>query len=535
MDYGGYESEGKGKRKQHCTYCKNHGKKSRKTNHKCEHEECACLLCKLTRLSRLIMRHQQRLWRHLKDSKRREDAADAGGGGGGAAAAAASYGPSTNGPPDSNGIANGSSSTKQQKCDMCRNHGKITSKRAHKNACPYQSCTCALCNLTRKRRDIMRHQQRVRRSQVTSKQHNEAWEYVIQATAELEFLSFKQTQPLDDQTATSSSASPSPSPDPSSNSASLSLKLEVISSNPVTPPTTVVTTGTSSKMAPTPSPGNKKMPPLELLPDCSPRYSPRPSAPPPSVPVHTAAPRTSEPLTPQNPVPASISVKDIPMMESELAWKNLKREREEVLPWSPKVQTREENLFGHLDFMRGPQTLTGRLEPPVQMEGISFHDTAGAVDFGSPHMSPFKGLMPMMDASRIPPAPLKKTRTDENLHFQYNPMFWGNIPVEPRVGFVPEDIQQQCYRSVLMNNADIRMRTPPGLLPIPQPQHPLRPRPLAPLRPHTIPSSMEWDHVNLHYLACFLQNRGGHYRDTLSTAGPFGLPREPPFLHPPVP
>ncbi|KAK7087100.1 hypothetical protein SK128_000350 [Halocaridina rubra] len=91
VDYNGYEEngpEGRGKRKQHCTYCKNHGKKSRKTNHKCDYETCECLLCKLTRLSRLIMRHQQRLWRHLKDSKRREDAAEGivgtGAGGGGA-------------------------------------------------------------------------------------------------------------------------------------------------------------------------------------------------------------------------------------------------------------------------------------------------------------------------------------------------------------------------------------------------------------------------------------------------------------------
>nr|QDE10513.1 doublesex and mab-3 related transcription factor 1b [Macrobrachium rosenbergii] len=291
-------------------------------------------------------------------------------------------------------MANGTGSTKQQKCDMCRNHGEITSKRAHKNACPYQSCTCALCNLTRKRRDIMRHQQRVRRSQVTSKQHNEAWEYVIQATAELEFLSFKQTQATDDQNATSSSASASPSPDSSSStSASLSLKLEVMSSNSVTPPTPVVTTSSSSKITAS-SPVTPEMPPLELLPECSsPRYSPRPSAPPPTVPVPTATSRTSEPLIPPNPVPACISVKDIPVMEGEHAWKNLKRERDESLKWSPKVHTREENLFGHLDFMRGHQTLTGRLEPPVPMEGISFHDTISAVDFGSSHMSPFKGLV----------------------------------------------------------------------------------------------------------------------------------------------
>ncbi|KAK4326831.1 hypothetical protein Pmani_002663 [Petrolisthes manimaculis] len=129
------------------------------------------------------MRHQQRLWRHLKDARRREeggggggrgdvmlvDAAIVGGGGGGGGCGA---------------------SSKQQKCDMCRNHGEMREKRAHKNACPFQNCDCALCGLTRKRRDIMRHQQRVRRSQVIASQQStqvkdEAYAYVIQATREL--------------------------------------------------------------------------------------------------------------------------------------------------------------------------------------------------------------------------------------------------------------------------------------------------------------------------------------------------------------
>nr|ARK36623.1 iDMY [Sagmariasus verreauxi] len=139
IEYDRQEGE-RNKRQQHCTFCKNHGKNLRKSNHKCQHEECECLLCQLTRVSRLVMRHQQRLWRHLKDASSREDTEDA-----------AAHGPAA-------------ASSKQQKCDMCRNHGVMKEKRAHKNACPYQDCLCALCGLTKKRRDVMRHQQRVRRS-----------------------------------------------------------------------------------------------------------------------------------------------------------------------------------------------------------------------------------------------------------------------------------------------------------------------------------------------------------------------------------
>ncbi|KAK7087101.1 hypothetical protein SK128_000351 [Halocaridina rubra] len=173
---------------------------------------------------------------------------------------------------------------------MCRNHGEIKSKRAHKNACPYQNCTCALCNLTRKRRDIMRHQQRVRRSQVTSQQHDEAWEYVIQATAELEFLnksSATTSCPSSTTTTTQSSSSvssssisssfsslsassfisshhdhqpcststsTSPSPVPTSSSGTIAFKSEVIANT--TPPMPVISnTGKTPTTVP-------EMPPL---------------------------------------------------------------------------------------------------------------------------------------------------------------------------------------------------------------------------------------------------------------------------------
>ncbi|XP_068233049.1 uncharacterized protein [Palaemon carinicauda] len=536
MDHGGYESEGKGKRKQHCTYCKNHGKKSRKTNHKCDHEHCVCLLCKLTRLSRLIMRHQQRLWRHLKDTKRRQDAADAEGGRGKGACD-----PSGGEQTDTSGEANGTKSTKLQKCDMCRNHGAIMSKRAHKNACPYQECTCELCSLTQKRRYIMRLQQRVRRSQVTSKQQqNEVYQYVTQATAELEFLNLKDSPTPEDQTESSpSSDSPLPSPDSSSTSGCFTLEAEVIPSNPVTPPAPAVTNRTQEKNF-APSPDIPNMPPLEPLPEYSPpRYSPRPSAPPPTEPPPVVISRASKSPTPPNLMPLSLGLKDESVMEIESAGKKLKRERDDMLKLGPKSLPREENLFSNLDFMRGHQTWTRRLEPPPPTEARSLHNSVSGMHFCSSHLSPFKSVVPIIDGNHLPPTPLKKTRTDENLHFQYNPMFWGSIPVEPRVGFVPEDFQQQCYHSLLINNTDLRMQPPPGLIQMTQPQHPVRPRPLAPIRHHSLLASTEWDRVNFtHYLSHFLQTRGGHYRDTMSTLSatrPFGLPREAPFLHHPVP
>ncbi|MPC24573.1 hypothetical protein E2C01_017659 [Portunus trituberculatus] len=49
-----------------CTICKNHGQKVSITSHVCPFTECQCSLCQLTRLSRRVMCHQQRFWRHKK-------------------------------------------------------------------------------------------------------------------------------------------------------------------------------------------------------------------------------------------------------------------------------------------------------------------------------------------------------------------------------------------------------------------------------------------------------------------------------------
>ena len=56
-----------GKRKQHCTFCKNHGELVPKNGHKCEYKNHDCILCDLTRRAQKVMCYQQRLWRHQKN------------------------------------------------------------------------------------------------------------------------------------------------------------------------------------------------------------------------------------------------------------------------------------------------------------------------------------------------------------------------------------------------------------------------------------------------------------------------------------
>ncbi|XP_018026467.1 doublesex- and mab-3-related transcription factor A2 isoform X3 [Hyalella azteca] len=127
------------KRKQHCTFCKNHGIISRKNGHVCKHKDCECLLCQLTTKAQVAMRHQQALWRH----QGREMAKN------------------KNFPQ--HGLTN------RQLCDKCRNHGEFFKKRGHKSDCKFEKCDCPLCQLTDKRRLVMKHQQRVRRANVTAK------------------------------------------------------------------------------------------------------------------------------------------------------------------------------------------------------------------------------------------------------------------------------------------------------------------------------------------------------------------------------
>ncbi|KAF2363357.1 DM DNA-binding domain [Trinorchestia longiramus] len=127
------------KRRQHCTFCKNHGIIKRKNGHVCDHKDCDCLLCQLTTQAQVAMRYQQALWRH----QGREMA------------------------KNKNFTMLGVSS--RQLCDKCRNHNKFFKKRGHKSECEFENCKCPLCQLTDKRRLVMKHQQRVRRANVTSR------------------------------------------------------------------------------------------------------------------------------------------------------------------------------------------------------------------------------------------------------------------------------------------------------------------------------------------------------------------------------
>ena len=54
------------KRRQHCTFCKNHNLRTPKNGHRCKYRDCTCPYCLLTRKAQKAMRHQQRLWRHQK-------------------------------------------------------------------------------------------------------------------------------------------------------------------------------------------------------------------------------------------------------------------------------------------------------------------------------------------------------------------------------------------------------------------------------------------------------------------------------------
>lgn len=50
-------------------------------------------------------------------------------------------------------------------CAKCRNHGILAVFKGHKKDCPYQPCACQRCELTTRRRLVMRRQVSLRRSQ----------------------------------------------------------------------------------------------------------------------------------------------------------------------------------------------------------------------------------------------------------------------------------------------------------------------------------------------------------------------------------
>ncbi|XP_063846767.1 histone-lysine N-methyltransferase 2B-like isoform X1 [Scylla paramamosain] len=505
--------DGEKKRRQHCTYCKNHGEHSRKTNHKCKYENCDCLLCKLTRLSRLIMRHQQRLWRHLKDTRRREDAAEAAAGGD-----SVPYGGA--------GIP---TSTKQQKCDMCRNHGKITEKRAHKNACPFQNCRCALCDLTMKRRNIMRHQQRVRRSQVTSKQHNEAYEYVTQTTEELAQLSdsLRDTSISTTSTTTTPSTPPNPTtpishPTPATPQAP---PIVVPSVSSVSPPSSLSPSPLYSitPTSTTTSPSYKDVQPVESLEKggyvpCMPRS------------LVVPEPRGWPPMDPflhyETEPPTLDAVGFQPLGGAN---RNLKREREEMPTCAP-AHFGDTNLFRDLDFMRG-STLIARDNCVRSMNLHAYDSMTNILDIGAYRDPAFQTPPPLLPPTT---APQKKSRfmlSSEDLHMSYRRGFWGGAQAE--AGFAPRDDLPLPYRRLTPSeSADVRMRSPPALIPLPQTQ-PIRPQPVSPLRPPGLHPGMEWDPVTLPCLAYSLL----HTRTYTRALPPphFSLSQVTPLLHPSVP
>ena len=56
-----------------CGFCRNHDLEVPVINHHCDYAKCTCALCELTRRRRLVMCHQQRLWRYKKNNARQKD------------------------------------------------------------------------------------------------------------------------------------------------------------------------------------------------------------------------------------------------------------------------------------------------------------------------------------------------------------------------------------------------------------------------------------------------------------------------------
>lgn len=211
------------------------------------------------------------------------------------------------------------------------------------------------------------------------------------------------------------------------------------------------------------------------------------------------------------------------------AWRSLKREREEVTSSAPTLFG-ESNLFRNLDFMRSSNLLAR--DNCVRNMDLHTYDNVASMDIGTYRDPTFQTPPPPILPST---APSKKTRfalTSEDLHMSYSRGFWGGSQLE--AGFTPvrDDLPLTYRRLTSTDSSDVRMRSPPALIPLPQ-QQPVRPQPLSPLRPPGLPASMEWDHVSLPCLAYSLL----HTRTYTRTLPPpqIGLSRVAPLLHPSVP
>ena len=209
------------------------------------------------------------------------------------------------------------------------------------------------------------------------------------------------------------------------------------------------------------------------------------------------------------------------------AWRSLKREREEVS--CAPTPFGETNLFRNLDFMRG-SSLLARDNCVRSMDLHAYDSMANILDIGTYRDPPFHTSPPVLPAT-APPKKSRFTLTSEDLHMSYRRGFWGSSQAE--VGFPPRDDLPLTYRRLASSEStDVRMRSPPALIPLSQ-QQPVRPQPLSPLRPPGLPPSMEWDPVSIPCLAYSLL----HTRTYARTLPPphFGLTQVTPLLHPSVP
>ncbi|XP_045131959.1 doublesex- and mab-3-related transcription factor B1-like [Portunus trituberculatus] len=146
-----------------CTICKNHGQKVSITSHVCPFTECQCSLCQLTRLSRRVMCHQQRFWRHKKLDNKGSSTPDDG-------AETAAHSPEAGQVEEATEakVAKQKRTKRDVVCDRCRNHNQWKQKRGHKGQCPFENCECSYCSFTSRRQQLMKHQQRVRRAMVST-------------------------------------------------------------------------------------------------------------------------------------------------------------------------------------------------------------------------------------------------------------------------------------------------------------------------------------------------------------------------------
>lgn len=212
------------------------------------------------------------------------------------------------------------------------------------------------------------------------------------------------------------------------------------------------------------------------------------------------------------------------------AWRSLKRKREqdEATSNTPTLFG-ESNLFRNLDFMRNNSLLTR--DSCVRNMDLHTYDSVAAMDIGTYRDTTFQTPPPIL--STTPPS--KKASfalTSEDLHMSYSRGYWGGSQLEAGYPIARDDVPLTYRRLTSSESSDVRMRSPPALIPLPQ-QQPVRPQPVSPLRPPGFPASMEWEHVNLPCLAYSLLHTHTYSR----TLPPhhFGLSRVAPLLHPSVP